>query len=263
MRQSPMLAPTEGGHLAGAKDREARKLLLHVFPSFAAGGSEIRFVALVNALDRRYRHTLLAMNGHYEAAEGLDKDVDIAFAAMPVVKTSTISLANLRNERRLLRRLRPDLLLTHNWGSIEWALANWRSSFCPHIHIEHGFGPDKSPYRQHKRRVIARRLLLSRCAQIVVPSRVLVDVATRVWRLPADRVTYLPNGIDCERFARPPDAALLAKHGIADDGPLIGTVAILRPEKNLAATAGLRLSAGGAGSSAGDRRGRAGACAAE
>lgn len=204
--------------------------LLHVFPSFAAGGSELRFVALVNALQRKYRHTLVAMDGNFAAAAGIDKNLDCVLETLPVRKSRGIGLANLRHERQLLRRLRPDLLLTHNWGSIEWALANWAFPFCPHIHIEHGFGPDKSPQRQHRRRVIARRLLLSHCARIVVPSLVLVDVATRVWRLSPQRILYLPNGIDCDRFAGPPDAALLAELGIADDAPVVGTVAVLRPK---------------------------------
>ena len=66
-----------------------------------------------------------------------------------------------------------------------------------------------------------------------MPSHTLYEVATRVWRLPPKRVLYLPNGIDCRRFAAPPDRALLAEFGIADGVPVIGTVAGLRREKNL------------------------------
>ena len=61
--------------------------------------------------------------------------------------------------RSVLGRLRPDLLLTYNWGAIEWAIAN-RLPRLPHLHMEDGFGPEERD-RQLPRRVLARRLLLT------------------------------------------------------------------------------------------------------
>jgi glycosyltransferase involved in cell wall biosynthesis len=72
-----------------------------------------------------------------------------------------------------------------------------------------------------------RRLLLRRCA-VVVPSRVLWRLATRVWRLPEARVRYIANGIDLSRFSMAREAVF------PGEGPVIGTVAALRAEKNLA-----------------------------
>jgi L-malate glycosyltransferase len=207
--------------------------LFHVFSSFAVGGQQTRFVTLANALQRKYRHAVLAMDSDYAAAQGLSEQVDFSIVQMPVVKGMGISAANLRHARRLLRRLRPDLLVTYNWGAIEWSLANWPLRFARHVHIEDGFGPDEAPERQNWRRVAVRRLLLSRCAQVVVPSAVLHDLAIERWRLPRDVVIHLPNGVDCDRFAAPPDHALLAAHGLDSGGLVIGTVAPLRPEKNL------------------------------
>jgi L-malate glycosyltransferase len=212
---------------------EAPRHLLHVFSTFAVGGPQARFVTLANAMKRRYRHTVLAMDGNHAAAEGLDKTLDFAIATMPVVKSGGISLANLHHARALLRRLRPDLLVTYNWGTIEWSLADWPRALAPHIHAEDGFGPDETAARQNWRRVLMRRLLLRHCARIIVPSHVLHDLAIRRWRLPSQRVLLLPNGIDCDRFAAPPDRALVAALGLDSVGPVIGTVSGLRPEKNL------------------------------
>lgn len=208
--------------------------LLHVFSTFAVGGPQTRFTSIANALDGKYRHSVLAMDGNHAAKVGLDPKVDCKFEVMPVVKSGGVSLANLRNARGVLRRLRPNLLCSYNWGAIEWSLANWLSPVCPQIHIEDGFGPDESPDRQQWRRAAMRRLFLSRCVHVIVPSRVLYNVAVEKWRLAESRMLYIPNGIDCERFSAAPDAALMSQLGLSEGDLVVGTVAALRPEKNLA-----------------------------
>jgi glycosyltransferase involved in cell wall biosynthesis len=67
---------------------------------------------------------------------------------------------------------------------------------------------------------------------IVVPSRQLEDLARRIWRLPASRVAYVPNGVDTARFAVPISdgvSGFMRRPG----EKVIGTVAPLRPEKNI------------------------------
>jgi glycosyltransferase involved in cell wall biosynthesis len=130
----------------------------------------------------------------------------------------------VRRFRRVLRELRPHALVTGNWGAIEWAMANaW--PVVRHIHTEDGFGPDEHD-RQLPRRVLTRRIFLRR-ATVVLPSRTLWRIATEVWRLNPARLHYIPNGIDLVRFATPA--------GMADrEEPVIGCVAALRAEKNLA-----------------------------
>src|SRR5262249_47497140 len=122
----------------------------------------------------------------------------------------------------------PDMLITHNWGTIEWVLANW-PRLARHIHIEDGFGQEEAK-RQIRRRVWARRLLL-RTSTVVVPSRTLQGIARDVWRLPEACIRYIPNGIDCARFATAPDPVLTRQW--PGEGLVVGTVASLRAEKNV------------------------------
>ncbi len=102
-------------------DRRPRTLL-SVFTSFGVGGAQIRFTAVANRFARRYRHILVAMDGATAACERLDAGLDVAFPVVPVRRGAT--LGNLPAFRRALCALRPDVLVTHNWGSIEWAIAN-------------------------------------------------------------------------------------------------------------------------------------------
>jgi glycosyltransferase involved in cell wall biosynthesis len=195
--------------------------MLSVFSTFAVGGPQVRFATLANRLGPAFRHAIVAMDADHGCAERLEPGLDIAWPAVPIRKGDT--LANLRAFRQALRRIRPDVLVTYNWGAIEWALANLLP-LVRHIHIEDGFGPEEQA-GQIPRRVWTRRLALRR-STVVVPSRTLWRIATEQWRLPERRLRYIPNGIDLGRFA--------PRSGGGGSGVTIGTVAALRAEKNLA-----------------------------
>ena len=44
------------------------KHLQHVFPTYAVGGSQMRFAQLVRLHAGRYRHTVLSLDGNYDMA---------------------------------------------------------------------------------------------------------------------------------------------------------------------------------------------------
>ena len=195
-----------------------KPLALHVFSTFAVGGPQVRFASLAAHLGDTWRHVIVAMDGNTACRERLPAGLNVSFSNIRYRKGAT--LANARSFRRHLMDWRPDVMVTSNWGSIEWAIAN-ALPVVRHIHIEDGFGPEERT-TQLPRRVWMRRIFLRR-VQIVVPSLTLRKIATEVWRLPY--VRYLPNGIDLSRF-------VLARR---TDGrvPVVGTVAALRAEKNL------------------------------
>ena len=197
-----------------------RPLLLHVIATFAVGGAQMRFVTLANSLGDRYRHIVVAMDGNHACARLLSPDLDLR--CVPVEAPKGATLGNARRFRTLLRAFAPDLLVTYNWGSIEWAMANI-PRVARHLHVEDGFGPDER-ITQIRRRVLTRRLVLSR-STLVLPSRNLCRIATEVWRLNPRRICYVPNGIDLDRFT--------VSDRAPSEEPVIGTVAGLRGEKNL------------------------------
>jgi glycosyltransferase involved in cell wall biosynthesis len=203
---------------------QAPMVLLHVFSTFRVGGPQMRFAALANHFGSKYRHIIVAMDNAFDARSRLDPGLDVQL--LPVAVRKGEILANRNLFRRLLRELKPDLLVTYNWGSIEWGMANW-PALLRHVHIEDGFGPEESS-GQLLRRVLTRRLVLAR-ATTVMPSRTLERIARDIWKLSPKRLFYIPNGIDCDRFVAPD----IVPYPLAGEGPVIGTVAALRKEKNL------------------------------
>ncbi|MDB5412183.1 MAG: hypothetical protein JWR10_518 [Rubritepida sp.] len=201
-------------------------LVLHVFPSFAVGGAQVRFAALANRFGARWRHAVVALDGDAACAARIGPEVPLTLLPPPDDSDCGV-VRRLWRIRRMLRRMQPDVLVTGNWGSMEWAVAN-RTLGIRHIHMEDGFGPDEAS-TQLRRRVLARRWSL-RGSTVVLPSGSLMRMAREQWRLPPAGLRYIPNGVDLRRF-RPdgPVAPIL----VGGDGPLIGTVAALRPEKAL------------------------------
>jgi glycosyltransferase involved in cell wall biosynthesis len=201
---------------------------LHVFPTFAVGGAQTRFTAIANHLGASARHVVVPIDGRTDAREKLRSGLDVSFIVPPEASRNVRrSVAQARN---IIRQVAPDMLITSNWGSIDWAIA--RLTLAPfgggvrHLHMEDGFGPEEQD-TQLPRRVLTRRLIL-RSSQVMLPSRTLMKIATDTWRLPASRLHYVPNGIDIARFAGAKPAELPP-----GEGPVIGTIAALRPEKNL------------------------------
>ena len=201
--------------------------VLHVFPSFGIGGVPLRMVRVINHVGKRLRHTVIALDNNFEAAEALAADCEL----MPPRNRNWGSLRAIARGSMTLHRVRPDLLMTYNWGSIEWAMANRLLPVSRHLHIEAGFSQAEAD-RQLPRRVRFRRWALARCDRVVVPSRLLEGLACDVWGLPRERVMYVPNGVDVARFcslARDIAPGFTRRRGEL----VVGTVAPLRPEKNV------------------------------
>ncbi|MDX6749974.1 glycosyltransferase [Geminicoccaceae bacterium 1502E] len=199
--------------------------IVHVMPSFDTGGAQLVTVRLLNGLGPgRFRHSMVSLNGGHGSASLLD----------PALRVDLVDGRPFARRPRLprlvagLRRMRPDLLFTCNWGSMDWVLARLLLPGCPHIHAEHGFGPEEAD-RQLVRRVWARRLALAASCRVVVPSHTLERLALEEWKLPAARLLRIPNGVD--------GAALRgAAAGVEQPGDglvRIAALAPLRREKRL------------------------------
>ncbi|MBX3232344.1 MAG: glycosyltransferase [Labilithrix sp.] len=130
---------------------------------------------------------------------------------------------------RLFRRLRPDVVHTHNAAPLSYAAPAARLARVPRIvHTRHGH----IPYTKNALR-LAR--VGARCAHhFVAVAQDTADIAAREERPPRGRLTVIENGIPLGKFR--PDAearaAIRAELGIPPDAFVVGTVGRLVEEKD-------------------------------
>ena len=205
--------------------------LLHIFASFGLGGVPIRICDVINGLPQGSRHTVVALDGCFDARSRLSPEAEVEFRPLTLSKYNL--LRSVAETRKLIRDRAPDLMLTYNWGAIECALANRFLPLCEHIHFESGFGLEEGE-GQLWRRNLVRRVALGHARNLVVPSITLTKIASEAWGIHGARLSHIPNGVDLRRYSGEP--------GRRDDCPgvaaeayntVIGTVAPLRPEKNV------------------------------
>ena len=174
--------------------------LMHVFPTFAVGGAQMRFATLANALGAGLEHVVVSLDGGGGAEHLVRPDVRLRRRPVRARKRRGLSLRDLRTFRSALRAERPDLLLTYNWGAIEWALADRLSPDLPASARRRWLWPRGSaqaiaapglaapprPVRSDDRRRAV--------AGVATPGR--RDLEAR-----PGRVRHIPNGVDAAALA--------------------------------------------------------------
>lgn len=203
--------------------------LLHVFSTFVPAGPEMRTVRLIEAFGSEFRHSIVAIDGRTDARELLREGAGVRILDAP---PRSGTLATTLRLRALVKREKPDLVLSYNWGAFDAVLAARSLLSRRIVHHEDGFSPDEVVHEK-RRRALARRIVLPGVHAVVVPSRNLERIARESWGLPERVVRWIPNGIQAERFLpRDGRPELRDRLGIPRDALLVGFVGHLRPEKN-------------------------------
>jgi sugar transferase (PEP-CTERM/EpsH1 system associated) len=119
----------------------------------------------------------------------------------------------------LLRRERVDLVHSHNWSTFLYSVAAARLAGVPVVvHGEHG----KDDTLPAPRRLLASRFLARGVQRVCAVSRDLADEVVRDWRLPRERVAWIPNGVDLDAFRTPPRVERLREElGLEPDSRVV------------------------------------------
>ncbi len=213
------------------------KCIYHIFSSLELGGTQRRFLDLVEHSPSGLTHKVLAMDNNYQCLSRLSDSNLVSILSSSEFDTPALDGSlwqNIKTIRHYLKGQKPDLLITYNWGATEWALANRLLPICPVIHIQDGFNPEEQSGEITRRKWL-RKIAYGGKTQVIVPSKTLQTIASKSWGVNRSNLHYIPNGIECKRFEGVADAETLRQYGLTDSDMVIGTIAALRPEKNIGA----------------------------
>lgn len=128
---------------------------------------------------------------------------------------------------KLISKLKPDVVHTHNLGPLIYAgLATAMGKTRPILHGEHGF-PQSQRTPQSLRQ---RRFFYSACKRVHAVSRGLADELIQ-FAMPADKIEVILNGVDTDRFFPLQAQTARREIGLPVEGPIIGMVGRFDPLK--------------------------------
>ena len=133
---------------------------------------------------------------------------------------------------QLIRKQKPDIVHSRNWGALESVIAGRWVGSCPVIHSEHGVEMD--PSAEPRRRSWFRRLAFEMADHVFSVSYQLRDMLVERTGISRRKIGVIHNGVDTERF-RPDSLArrrLRAELGVGEKEFCIGCVGRLNKIKD-------------------------------
>lgn len=203
--------------------------IVHVLSSFGVGGQER--VALDLAIGQRARgHTVRALSlapapDGPIAAELVAAGIEVG----RVPKRGGLDPTLVPRLARELRRLRADIVHTHNPLPLIYGAPAARLAGAAAIHTKHGVNPGGRGQR------LLRRAAAQLVHAFVAVSDTTAEQARAQHDMPARRLHTIPNGIRLDRYAPDPEAraAMRVELGLGDAW-VVGTVGRLDQYKNQA-----------------------------
>lgn len=205
--------------------------ILHVVEALGVGGGVENGIAnLIERMDpSRFEHVLCAvfhlgpLVGRYPADRVPlvcleQKARKFAIQVGPLAQT--------------IRKLKPDIVHSRNWGALEAVVAGRWVRSCRVIHSEHGFEVD--PMREPARRNWVRRVAFELADRVFSVSSQLRGTLARRTGFPERKIGVIHNGVETRRFRS--DASvrrrLRGELGISEEEFCIGCVGRLNRIKD-------------------------------
>jgi glycosyltransferase involved in cell wall biosynthesis len=200
--------------------------ILHTESSMGLGGQEYRVLLEAQGMETRGHVVVVAApKGSQLAVLAQQRGLQVKTTTSGNRKWLTLIPAYLR----MIKQCEIDVVNTH--GSLD----SWTASIAGRI-------SSRRPIiirTRHKSTPVSRslrhRLLYGRLPHVVTTTGETVRQELIIRNgLSPSRVISIPTGVDLERFhPQPPDASLRKSLGIGSQGPLVGAVTFLRPEKGM------------------------------
>ena len=206
-------------------DRPVR--VMHVVFSLEPGGLENGIVNISNGLDReQFETTIICLERTGAFAERLQDDVNV----MCLRKKPKFSVHTLRELRRTIRTIQPDVIHTHNLGPLMYTVMARFLAFS-RIGILHGEHAELQGGDLTLKRLVQRRFFYRFVRRVHTVSASLRDQLIDL-NLSGKQPQAILNGVDSERFRKGDDnAAMREAAGIPQTAEVIGMVGRFSPTK--------------------------------
>lgn len=210
-----------------------KPLIAHVLYRLDTGGMERVLVTVINRTRSRYRHAVICLD---RVTAYRDRIADPAVPCLALHKKPGKDWGCYFRLWKALRKLKPDLVQTYNFGALDTAPVAWLAGVRRVVHAERGRDAS-DPRGERRKHLILRRSLAPFIDRYLAVSTDLRDWLTGKVGIDPSRVDHLPNGIDIADFAISPiqkDARPLLGRFAPPGTILIGTVGRLDPVKDQA-----------------------------
>ncbi len=198
------------------------------------GGIERFVTTLCNSLPRdQYAPSIICLAHSGKAAAWLRRD------DVPVIELKKRRGNDPRLLVRLaqtLRRLKPTVVQSHNWGTlVETTIARRMAKVPTHVHAERGTVLGR--LESHGWRMRARALVMRRCLDssdaVVTNAHAVARRVESACEFAARRITVIPNGVPtpCQHLHAESRFRIRSQLGIRPNDLAIGTVGRLVPVK--------------------------------
>lgn len=198
--------------------------VMHVLYRLQEGGTEYGVIKVVNGLDRaRVTSSICSTTPATGVKSLLRPDVSLYECTRRDGNDPNLVWQLFR----LFRRVRPDVVHTHAWGTLCEGLIAARLAQVPAvIHGEHG----TLQLRPHQARV--QRWAWRRASHLLSVSSRLADRMAEEVKVARGRITVIPNGVDASRFTGGSRNEARRALDIPQDALVIGAVGRLVAVKN-------------------------------
>ena len=203
--------------------------ILHILDSLQIGGLENGVVNLVNSLDPcKYNHVICCLREVGLMAERIDRK-DTEIISMGNDSTDYFMPIKLMH---LISRIRPQVVHTRNWGTIDGIIAAKLARVKYVIHGEHG-REFTDLYGSNYRRNLARWALGRWVNFFVAVSDEIKSWLLNQVGIPGGKIVTIINGVDTKKFSPPSDKKKSKQDiGIDPNTFIVGTVGRLDKVKN-------------------------------
>lgn len=173
-----------------------KRKVLHLVYSLGFGGLEQVIVNLINgSTDYNVEHSIVTLVDEHDIYDQIQPETRLYCLNKP----PGLDLTSHWRLYKLLLQIKPDVIHTYNFGTIEYHYVARLAGVPVRIHSDHGRGGD-DPHGQNKFNNYFRKSVAKLIDHYIVVSPDLLDWVSGTLKLPPTKIDLIYNGVDTRKY---------------------------------------------------------------